>query len=518
MRIIEYGDGRWGVAKDLYRYVRRNAIKILLMAAALGLIFGTQIFTTSPRIDSMIMLLNQGSSLNWLEIGRPGLILTKIIFGMMGFTPYCAGVAFFLALVAVSILFGYLFEKVSGVENGLAMVAFSVLFFAHPMWADQFYFTLQNFEFLMGLLFSILAALSIFYAIGEKKPLGYVIGIPLLVWSFLSYQLLVVLYAALLLFSFMLLYIRAVSREERPKWGGLILRMLITFAIAAVLSSLISKLFFSSSAYLDAMIGTVPFREMVLNLFHHIKQALCGDSYYYTVSYVLSIAAVALSCVCLFFKKHRRKTGILFFVALFLLECTPFVMTVLLGHSPTYRVQLLLPFVIACNFYLAYLLLRRVPVGIYSKVLLPVVLALALTSGWVQTMRLERFFYSDDIRTTQETQLLTQISLKIGETTGTMSPNKAVVFVGYREVPLNSACLQGDLPGRGVFLGSSHYPYPAATNAIRFANVCGYHYKMPSFEEFEEAQKKAKDMPVFPAIGSIVETETVIIVKVGDEN
>lgn len=498
VNIIVHEEKQGWLLSELREYWMRSWRWLLVVFITLFLVYGSQVWNSAIRIDSTTMLLEQGSTFNWLEIGRSGLVLTKLLFGMMKFNPYCAGVAWMLAMVVTCFAFGFLFYKVSDRRSNLGMVVFGMLLFVHPMWAEQFYFTLQNFEIMMALLYSIVAAFFIFLWCEEKKLRFCILGILFMIWSFSSYQIFPIYYVAIVSACFLLLYTRALASNESFPFWQLSIRFAWTCIVSFLISSAVGTVFFSGSEYMDILVDRGGLLLTIRNFIAHIAKALIGYQDFYTAGYTLS-CLLFVGVLSFLWKKYRPKQHLLFFlVAAAVFELTPYLMSLYLGHSPSYRVQIILPFVIAFHFFFGYqLLLPALNHPRKNKVAIAMAIIFAI-SFWGQAMQTERLLYTDEVRYQQDVQRAGQVALKIGEYTGTMEPQMPIAFIGEIYSPLTPAAIRGDMVGRNLAFG----PYEDAALAnwalsctLQLFNSLGYSYHGPTSAQFTEAISHSADMP-----------------------
>lgn len=73
-------------------FVRKYIKPIVLSAVVIVLSFGWNIITDSIRIDSEHFINNPGSTYNWLQIGRYGLVLLKRILGLEIYNAFKMGI------------------------------------------------------------------------------------------------------------------------------------------------------------------------------------------------------------------------------------------------------------------------------------------------------------------------------------------------------------------------------------------------------------------------------------------
>ena len=186
-------------------------IHILMIGLFVFLFHGAKLNSDVVGIDTEDIIHLQGDFYGgWLNTGRQGLVLIKLLTGNLRFNPYFTGIMTLVLYVLSVSAFFLLWDRIAG--NRLMTRAVSVssgrkdsarlwawglgglLWISHPMMAEQFYFSLQSLEICLCLLMTA-ASLYLSYRWAYKLHPAPAIGsVILLLVTFSCYQTFVVLY------------------------------------------------------------------------------------------------------------------------------------------------------------------------------------------------------------------------------------------------------------------------------------------------------------------------------------
>lgn len=505
---------------NLKEYIYKNRYVFMFGVLLLFLIHGKQLYVLNARVDTEVFINNPNSVYNWLDVGRQGGIFTRILFEQLNFNPYFVTAGSFIVLSASMIAFGYLFQYVGKMSSGISVLIF-LIFLVHPIWVEQFYFTLQILVIAIAIFLTAISILMSFWGILNNKKFAKVLSIVLMVWIFSTYQLFIVLYVAGAIFSFLLFYKHKSLREDNEKrnihiYIKLIFNLIILFLIAMIINSLITKLFFSNGAeYLTSQIrwGIDPVEICIKNIITHVTMVALGKGVFYSYTYIISIILM-LSCLLydvLHMKEIRLKW--LYVLAAISLQVCPFIVTIYGGTAPVFRAQFVLPFVIACNLGFTVMASSSVK---YKKTIASSICVVILI---IQTHSVMRMEYTDDIRFQEDMRLGSQISERIGMATN--GEEKPIAFIGSSSSQLNASCIRGEFIGRSIFdvdaAAQPHFFYSSGriTSLLR---TMGYKMQGVSSEQVLEARKIASEMPIWPAKESVYDAGDFVVVKLSVDN
>lgn len=555
--------GTHGVKEYLLKYRGR----FLLTGLLVFLLHGKKLTSGIIGIDTEDLIRLQESFYDgWLHTGRQGLVFLKHLFGNTQFNPYYTGIMTLLLfsvsvcaflLLWDSVCFGGGFfrqnpaaeknagsrkrkaqaEKASGSRDaktwegragGMWVWFFGgLLWVSHPVWAEQFYFSLQSMEIGMALFLTALALYLSFRWTGSRRPVYAAAGAGCLILVFSTYQSFVVLYIFGVVSILLLQVLREASGEEEPKvsllWKRVFSYCAVFFA-AFLLNTLITKLFFGSSDYLQNQIywGRASVKDCIHAIGGHVIKVFTG---YHSVFYQAGFGVLALFDLILLGiflgRKKKGKAVILFFYLALL--ATPFLMTLVLGGAPAARSQLTLPAVTAFLGYLSMLLIKLLTGGfsvsggkeVFRGVLTVCGGFLCLVCGTEQAKITESLYYTDACRYEQDAALGRELIWRLDEAGGN-ERELPVIVIGGMEFEGSHSCIAGEVIGRSFF----HYDvevepkyFWSTRRILGFLHTLGADYDQASPQMLEKALEYVQDMPEWPSEESVQERDGMIIVK-----
>ncbi len=548
-------------------------IRFLFMGALVFLFHGAKLNSGVIGVDTEDLIhLQEDFYGGWMQTGRQGLVLMKYLLGNQQFHPYFAGAMTILFFAAAVCAFFWLWERMNGSirlgkakrgsrESRTSLWACGLgglLWISHPIMAEQFYFSLQSMEICVCLLLTAAALYLSFRWSQRHGLLDGACSVVLLLWTFSSYQTFVVLYIFGTVTLLLLQALRDVS-EGRKRGAGSLFRRVIpycaVFMMAFVLNTLITRLFFSSSSYLQEQIlwGRASVKDCIYGAAAHFVKAFTG---LHSIFYHWGLGILALFDLILlicFLKKNtvrcRGMGGVILFYY-FALLASPFMMTILLGGSPAIRSQLVLPVFTGFLGYLGIVLLCRltrnsremegkhsvketriakgrlgtagnVKEGIESgasrvwKAAFVFGAAVCLITGMEQAKVTESLYYTDWCRYEQDAALGRAIIERINQVNGG-DETIPVVIIGGREFKGNSSCVTGEVIGRSFFgydADVSPRFFWSTRRILGFLHTLGADFNQIPESRMEEALEYSLYMPEWPWENSVEETDGMIIVK-----
>lgn len=526
--------------KELQEYMEKYRSRIFLMGLLVFLFHGAKLFSGSIGIDTEdIINLGEDFYNGWLTTGRQGLVGMKTALGSLWYNPYFAGMLTLVCLTAGVFSFFRLLEYAAEKEHAgcgkssmAGWMAGSMLLLSHPILTEQLYFALQSVEICLGFLFTAVSLLFVLKWEEKQKPLWFAGGALLLVLVFSMYQAFVPLY----IFGAAALLLTQGMREKNM--GTLLERMLRFMAVfftGFLVNTIVTRLFFSGSSYLQGQIfwGKVSPMENFRLILGHIVKTLTGyDSIYYSPGYGLLWAVTLILFFLVLRKKEygkKRKLLLLFFLAA--VFAAPFLMTVVCGGAPAVRSQLVLPFLTGFlgwfDCYLSGLLREktgednRTDAGrvkasssLRARLTKTVIGLVCLAAALMQLQVSMRLYYTDDCRYGQDVSLARDLITRIEQVRG--KEKLPVVFIGKKEFQGNPACVQGEVIGRSFFdYDTEAEPqfFWSTRRILGFFRILGQDYGMVTADRLPEAVEYSTYMPEWPAENSVQIHEGMIVVK-----
>lgn len=505
-----------------FEYLYRIRWYLVVFAVLYAAVYGPWVNNIYPRVDTEEMLNVPHSTYAWMEVGRQGMVLTKWISGLDWYNPFAEYFLGYTALFVSCVLFGFLFWRTGGGK----LAAFGVMLLAliSPIMAEQLYFELQLFEIGLAYCLCAMAAAAAYYGLWHRNLLYEGISVGLMIWVFSSYQILIILYVAVVVTSFILLYINWTIAGNRCVDSAVYLRLaaghIVLFTIALVLNTGITKLFFTSafgSSYLSGYFawGEADFTTLLKNIVWNIFSSLTGKEKYYTPFYGLAACgAVAMTIVSAAEKKDAPLRW-LWVLAETGLQILPFGMTIVFGAPPSVRVQIVYPFVLASNFII---LVRLGETFHFRKAICGGVAVCTVICLWSQCLITQRLVYTDVIRGQEDLRLAAAVEQRIEEVSECSKP---IAFVGAYENQLNAACTRGEYIGKSIFAVDytvePHYFF-SSNRICNLLRMVGFPFTSVTQAQMLAARETALEMPVWPEKGSVVDAGDFTIVKLSEDH
>lgn len=509
-------------------YLKRYRSHLLLTGLFVFLLHGVKLNSGIIGIDTEDLIhLGEDFYGGWLHTGRHGLVFLKHLFGNAEYNPYFTGMMTLLLFTVAIAAFLLLWDRTGGRTGLWGWGLAGLLWISHPAMVEQFYFSLQSMEICMAICLTALALYLSFRWVEERRLVFGAGSVGILLLTFSSYQAFVVLYIFGVVSLVLLQALGELSEGKELKERMLFRRVLfhcILFVLAFLLNTLITKLFFGSSDYLSNQIawGNSSIKDCLRDIAAHVFKAYTGyGSHFYSAGLGL-LAVWDLIWLTFFLKKKTKgKKGVfalLLFCYLALLG-VPFMMTLLLGHTPAMRSQLVLPGLTGFLGYLSCVLAGQKEGAERKGGLFPAVLgcaaAICLVTGLEQAKVTGSLYYTDSCRNEQDTALGWALMERMEQ----VNPEKEVLpvlVVGGREFQGNNSCIMGEIIGRSFFnydRDVEPIAYWSTKRALGFLHTLGADYERVPMERVQEGVEYSLDMPEWPAEGSVRAVNGMMIIK-----
>lgn len=512
-----------GICGDFVDYVKAHPMLALITAAVAAVCYAKQAYSLNYYIDAEAVINNPGSFYNWLDIGRFGLVLLKLLLGLSWYNPYLEAGLFLAALWLVSLSAGYLFTRLDERISSQMAGIFSLLVIVYPNYAEQFMFRFQALEIVLGIWLLMLGNACFALWLREKNELAFALSMMPLVISFGIYQSMVNIQLAFYLGMF-LFWIYREGEDGRAVRRG-ILGSAVHFGLAFAVYEVLVQLFFSSGDYLGAQIrwGEIGLREGLRTIRDYGLDILYGNGTFGTASYAVGLALFALAVVLLLWKK--RGGAVWYVCGAAGLALSPFFLCILMGDRTTDRAQLTLPFVCGMMWLFACHVIVQQLREAGKPRLQGCVLGLGVLLGAVllyqQASPLMRLFYTEDV--VRRSDMITAVRVIADiEDIQSAHTGKPVVFIGHRVGLRNGSSLEETA---GSYLCQSAFEFDylmepqyffSTYRILEFFKTLGYSYSMPSQEMTAQAYEYSKDMVCWPLPGAVMEFDDFILVKLSN--
>lgn len=508
---------------DFVRFIKNNKLTTILCWFFLIFSYGVKWIFYNISADTEIMLNDyHGMSFSWVGIDRFGLVLTKKIFRLCPFNPFVANFLMLCTMFLLLMFLCFIFSSLSEKFNNKAKCLFILpcVFITHPLFAEQFNYTLQGFEVSFAILLSFLAAYLITKWIFDSKNLVHLmLGVTFLVWAFWSYQAVLFLYISLVLalyvytfFNFLTSSDESIGRKFNKTFFRLaafkyILTFVASYAVYFIVNKIVKIILHAgTAAYLDGMIewGQKPLFESIKNILNHIL----GYRFFCICGFILFLLALTLLGT-------KNKNKLLFLLSLLGLLGSPFLLAFYLGHPSVPRSQFSLQVVLAFSlFFLTNFFEKK---ALLKSVAVIVSMFLAFTQGY----RIANVFYTEYMRYNYDVFVANKIEERINQLDIEDQHSKPIVFVNFLKSPVVAKEMKCNNIGVSFFEwynpNDPNMPLGVTYVARGFMQTIGCNYKLPTSEECKKALEISKTMKVWPSPCSVKYEDGIIIVKLPEE-
>lgn len=511
--------------KLLGSFLSKNTFLIGAIILTIVTIHGVKFFTPSYSIDTELMMTGYDSFLHsWVLLERYALVFVKQILFPEMFNLELASILTYIALALFCITLSYFVIRIQTNKMGRKRSLFLIPLFllVSTNLAEQLYFVLQSFEVVLGMIATVVALLLTLYYVESRKLVFLALSIPFVIFSIMSYQSLVLFYAAGLII--MMISLTTWRYELVKKTQVRLIALIVATAALSVVSYwLISKGYMaakgiSASGYLSGQIpwGKLPLSEVLHNTYHSIKTVVLGQSNYYNKSFLFGLLGVALVIAYQILKRKGSRTHIngLYFILLFIV---PFLLTVVLGGVEVARARMpALQLVIGFSFYFMYCSVKK---PLFKRVIVSVAIILSVMQGVITSNLIysEQQRYYSDVHTA--TRIVTQLDGILDEP---YSSYTLLIAGNNYHLGLTNYDSGGEMLGRSFFEFDQTSPGRWATSyrVANFMQTLGYNFKAPSQKDVDKyiSTEQVRAMAVWPQRGGmhVDEDNKIIIVKMSE--
>lgn len=505
--------------RDLKAFSIRYSKELGFVCAVLVLSLFHFLFTENYRMDTIIKLVFPGDEFNDLELGRFGIIYLNRLFAMRFYNQYLVAFLTLLLIALCGALLSFMTWKATGGACGRFACFMPLWVFLTPNWMEQLFFSYQSFLVMLGVALLEIAVYMAEY--GEGR--GWIPASAAATFvAFSIYQAFVPLHVCLCV-AVVLLRCACADDYKKLRLDRSILRHIAVFLIALVAYFAVDRIIQSritGTTYLTSQIrwGIEPIPGVILNILQSIVTVLLAQGKLDTFAYLISLLVSLILVVVRVFRRRDGALGVALILGWAGLQLTGFAMLLALGVRSYIRAELSITVVIAVNFMLALLLARQWAAEIPKPRLRPLpaaaVLLAAILALYMNTDLTFRLIYTDDMRYLHDYTLANRLIDRL-DATSARQGTKTVVFYGEPEVRLNAGCVDGEVIGRSLF--AYHIDLEGTNNIIHYLLISqGMDYNFVEQKDALAAHKLAQTMPNWPAQGSVLETDEVIVVKFSD--
>ena len=537
--IIKYFDMEKVSVKGFCNFCRNNLPLILAVSVTLFFAYGIRLFWYSIGIDTELFMADKDSFLNWLQIGRFGLVLLSKFCYIKEFNPFTAFFTAFCLIWFFTISWCYIiaiFCRNTGRINKL--IPFALVFMTMPVWAEQFYFLLQAAEtaFIISLCPYVIYLLYKGFLDGEKGKI--ICASIMLVFMTSVYQAIVPLFCCGVFACFVLL--QEQTDYEPQVYRSLCLKLFITLVGSMVVYFFIDRIiihgFFhiEKSTYVDDMNqwGQVPVRQNIINILlfgytitighiplvqdmvnpiiaSYARTGMRAAEFIANSSRVSGNILLLPVTVLFLVKTISQRRRLLYILAGIGIPMCIMLLTIMGGNKPPVRSLWALP--LAFAFMLFYLIIS------YKKKVASVIACLALITAVYQAQITAQVFYSDQVRYNEDVRLAHELNDLITQVQPDNEKLPVALIGKYQTASrFHSNFLQGEVIGHSFFEWDFSKPSNPTGRGLAFMKSLGFYYDIPNGEQMDQAVKEVILMPSYPEPGCVRRVGDFIVVRISD--
>lgn len=424
------------------------------------LIYFVRIKNPTVSIDTENFINNQADIIySWYSIGRFSLGLYINFFKLSSLNMYFNNiVSLLLYFIAVIILVNDLNKDKYNYKKIIVMI---LMILTSPLLAEQYAFTLQNIEVAFSYLLLVIVMKCLSKVIYNKKYI-YLLGSPLLILVFGTYQSFYMMYITLAIIYYLNNYDGKLKFNKHLKIILSYVLILIIYGILTMVTGNIINniLGVEKTGYLTSQMNWFNgnFIKGILYCGYYVVSVLIGLGIDNNLGYLALIIIILISL-----KKEWKRAKKLYNLSLIMLLFSPFLISVLFGTVTFSRAQFSIPII------MAYLYGRNLDKKYIMIISMVIILVQSVGTLYLFTIDLER--YNNDIE-------LVEYVEKIDN-----KDDLPIVFIGKVNYERKLA---------GEVLGKSFYNWDYKSDRLsndriyNFMKVSGFEFYSPTTEQIKE--------------------------------
>lgn len=504
--------------QNIRNFAYKNKVLIIFSFLLSFTVYGLKIFNVNYGMDTLQLMSNFNFTMNhWVSIGRPGmLIFKKLLFGQYTnvYTLNILGI-FFMTVSSVAICY-LCFISLEEYFPKWKIFIIPSLFISSPLWPQQYYFVLQNFEFSFCMFLIILSVILIYKP--QKFSINFLLAIVLITLAFSVYQSFTIFFVTMASFLMLLLIYKNQKRGYTYS-KALLLKTALRFITAFIISFLSYTVFKDfalyhyrviESSYLKNQIlwGRFPLNQIFSSMLRGLKLIILPDQGNLAFSYLFLIGCISLIITFIYQCYCKRTSKFIFVLVSLIFLFSGISMIFIYGEAPTIR-SLVPSYSMVCagTIFISSLYYNKksVGLGIFLLVVLYSFKQINLTSN---------LLISDQIRFEEDNQKIELITAKIDALGLNNIQNYKVMMVGFW--PSESSLVQqNEMIGSslfqfGDFTGDS---YATSQNVITLMRTRGIIYQYMTHAEYKKVLPLTENMKKFPSKNSVEVVGKIIIIK-----
>ena len=500
------------------QFLRMNPWDMVLSIFLLLMGYELKMFGNSYSIDTEAMIQVQSSLYqSWIGLERFGLLLLKKVLGLYWYNNALASFLAAVCLFGAALLWAYLFSGVINSKGKFHPIYFIGPFITSPVLAEMLGFTLMGAEVGMAIAFVAIALMCLMNFVVYKKWWMGLLTVLFAAASFTLYLAMVTVFVAGFAMMFVLLFWNSSEFALARRFIFIVIGagfFCISYFLYMAANACALKIYhMTTNSYINdqSRWGKDSIRSIVKSIRQHAASLYLGEGIYYSKVFTcLLVAFIVVILISVF----RHSADALTLIVSLCLCMSPMMMSIILGSAPSVRTEMSYPLMLA--FTVVFLatwisdFFMEKPTAVKC-----VAVALVFALGWSQALIVNRIFYTEAINHQQDMELAQDIRNRIDKLGVTDQSKETLIFLNYHPSACNSDCYTSDqlgLVGRSLFEVTVS-PEQGTFVKTNFMNIMGSKFKQASESQLQSAMKYGATMPHWPASGSVIEKNDLIIVN-----
>ncbi len=502
-------------------FLREHVALAVFTVVTVLITYGTYLINAEDILTDMeTYIIHQADTLSVFEkVGRFGLFVTKKLFSTDTFIPAVFICYMMLAMCLTGLFFDFCIHEIVLPENRKKALLFSVVFngffLSCPVLVHQFYFYYQAFEVAFAFFLGIFASYAVHvWAYRKRNIFWLALGLGAMIWSFGTYQVLVPFYIAANVAFYIADYLYGQKRED---YFAVCVKLVLVFLaglfgyFACSRVWVLLRYHMVSSHLSDTYTGwgnmAVP--ECVELIKVDLRRVFRHESPAFSKGYPVLTVLFAALAVYKGIRAKKKKT-VLFLAAVAVFVASPFFMTFLLGNCQMLRAHLVYPLVFAATAGFVMMMLPESRLVKYPVLLMMGILfcsQIDVSNRYEQTVH----FVAE-----ADKNLAERIYARAETVAAGKGESFTMAFTGtYRPPHPDSYFGQWDAAGISFFEIDSTKAHGSARIVCMMKSI-GLEVEETPEDRYGYACQRAEDMPVWPAEGSVVYEDGMVIVKMSE--
>jgi len=477
------------------------------------LTYGYEISNFTLSIDEETFLSSPKDTVyEWLTLGRWAtyLLYTILFNGIL--LPFLPTLIAILGIVISVILFLNTLDSKQS-----SKLIFSTIAISLPIHAYYLAFNMINAGIGVGLIVSALSFICLTKALKSTNPVQY------LAYATILFAISAGFYQSLIsVFLFMICawlfnsFIRSKITLRFLVWRVFFFSLIVSllgFILNKIIGSLAIRLFLDQDANYMTDYFNYYFQwnksdyfSIIIDIIRVIVGTLIGLKFTGGIAMWPVILFILLSSLLIWKKKNTRKERFIGLIILFLLTLTPFVFIIFAGGSLPDRTLIAVPY-LAGYFWLIILEHSKY---FFNRVLFFIGLLILVNNTATTTGLFFSCYNASEADRDMANRIVDEVYTLDLDNTKVLHP---IAFIGQKDKPTKYFSYYDDIFGTSFFLWDKGNP----KRILDFMSIIGINEFVPANNiQYQNAIENSKSMPSWPYQGSIVISDSVVIVKLSD--